>query len=154
MENKKHCLVAWTRKGSMYMIPSLINELAEPYRNRIAALDARYHRRDDEVARLLAKSRAHEDFARFLLGVSRPNEAYQEFENAALVCTFGTEKGWLYGEECPGECKPLLYRFLHMHRECLDLAARSELLRICYDRGALRRHYRAIMRADEDRKAS
>ena len=112
MENKKHCLVAWTQKGQIRMIPSLINELAEPYRERIAEVETR---------------------------LGRPNEAYQEFENAALVCTFG--------EDLP---RPLLYRFLAMHRECLDLAKESKLLSIWYDMSVLRTTFRSVIRADED----
>lgn len=72
-----------------------------------------------------------------LLG--RPNEAYQEFENAALVCTFG--------EDLP---RPLLYRFLAMHRECLDLAKESKQLSIWYDMSVLRTTFRSVIRADEN----
>ena len=152
MENKKHCLVAWTQKGQIRMIPSLINELAEPYRERIAEVETKYPHKDNEVAWLLAQSRAHEDFARFLERLGRPNEAYQEFENAALVCTFGEDKGWLYGEECKKESRPLLYRFLAMHRECLDLTKGSKVLGIWYDMGLLRKTFRSVIRADEDER--
>lgn len=118
----KYVLAAWTEKGKVHMIPSLVNELSIPYREEIGRLE---ECRDDyrrEVGWLLARSRAHERFARFLLRVGYPQEAYVEFENAAKVCA--------YGADFP--TPPLLFRFLSMHGECKDLAAGSRLLRLRY----------------------
>ena len=104
------------------MIPSLVNELSIPYRDEIGRLEACREDFRREVGWLLARSRAHEKFARFLLRVGYPTEAYHEFENAAKVCA--------YGAEFP--TPPLLFRFLSMHGECMDLSAGSRLLQQIY----------------------
>ena len=98
MSNKKYTLVAWTEKGQVRMIPSLVNEASLPYREKIHRIESRGDVRD-KVGFLLAQSRAHEEFARFLLSVGHPREAYVEFENAAEVCTWCPDELWNYGDE-------------------------------------------------------
>lgn len=52
---KSYQLMAWTDKGQVKMIPSLVAELAEPYVQRIQALEdkPRAHGEDAEVGFLL-----------------------------------------------------------------------------------------------------
>ena len=129
---KKYVLAAWTENGKVHMIPSIVNEIAAPYRERIDSLETRRHDFETEVGWLLAKSRAHENFARFLLRVGYPKEAYVEYENAAKVCALCSDNLWLQGDNCGYPTLPLLYRFLSMHRECLRLASANPLLQKCY----------------------
>lgn len=137
MPSKKYTLVAWTEKGEVRMIPSLINDAAEPYRRRIAYLESISEDVEDEIGWLIAQSRAHEAFARFLLSVAHPREAYVEFSNAAIVCTdFRVQD-----EDCDYPFRPLLSRFLAMHCECVKLAQKDRLLARTYEGSELQRHY-------------
>jgi|GEM_PF-481864 len=141
MSSKKYTLVAWTDGGELRMVPSLVNIAAEPYRERIARLKALWEEVEDEIGWLLARSRAHERFARFLLSVGYPREAYEEYRNAAMVCAFCSDELWLQGESCDFPALPLLYRFLSMHRQCVRLALKDEFLRRRYKGSNLEGHY-------------
>ena len=141
MSIKNYTLVAWTENGKLRMVPSLVNIAAEPYREKIERLAAQCEKTEDETGWLLACSRAHEKFARFLLDVGYPREAYAEFENAALVCTYCSDELWLQGESCDFPALPLLYRFLSMHRQCVKLALKNKYLRNRYKGSDLECHY-------------
>ena len=142
MSNKKYTLVAWTERGQVRMIPSLVNEASLPFRENIKRIESRRKVFRDPVAWLHAQSRAHERFARFLLSVGHPREAYVEFENAAEVCGLCPDELWNDGDEGYFPELSLLRRFLSMHAECLRLAARDRFLRISYDGSRLQRAYR------------
>jgi len=144
MSNKKYTLVAWTEKGQVRMIPSLINEVSRPYREKILLLENREVERKKKVGWLLDQSRAHEEFARFLLGVGHPREAYVEFENAAEVCTLCPDELWNDGDESFFPELHLFRRFLSMHAECLRLVAGDRFLRLAYEGSNLQRHYRTF----------
>ena len=100
MANKKYALAAWTEHGRIHMIPSLVNELSVPYREKIERLESQWNvdRTDgQEIGWILAKSRSHEEFARFLLRVGYPKEAYTEYKNAATVCLCCSDRLWRQG---------------------------------------------------------
>ncbi len=139
MENKKYTLVAWTEKGEVHMIPSMVNELSLPYRERIAELEGRWKDIDDdnEVAWLITRSKAHESLARFFLRVGRPQEAFEEYSNAAIVCASCSDHFWLQGVRAEFPTLPLLYRFLAMHRRALELAKKHPVLKNRYEGGSL-----------------
>lgn len=141
MSNKKYTLVAWTEKGQVRMIPSLVNEASLPYREKIHRIESRGDVRD-KVGFLLAQSRAHEEFARFLLSVGHPREAYVEFENAAEVCTWCPDELWNFGDEGFFPELRLFRRFLSMHGECCRLAMEDRFLRLSYEGSQLQRDYR------------
>ena len=42
------------------MIPSLINEISVPYREKIARIEAQWETVDNEIGWLIAQSKAHE----------------------------------------------------------------------------------------------
>ena len=123
------------------MVPSLIHVASKPYRDRIERVESRWEEVNDEIGWLLAQSRAHEDFARFLLRVGHPRKAYVEFENAARVCTWCSDTLWLQGESCDFPALPLLYRFLSMHRKCILLTLKDEFLKNRYRGSDLEGHY-------------
>ena len=141
MSSKKYTLVAWTQKGEVRMIPSLINDAAEPYRRRITYLESISEDIEDEIGWLIAQSRAHEAFARFLLSVGHPREAYVEFSNAALVFTFFRLQG-----EHDSKNRLLSSCFLSMHCECIRLTQKDRLLSLIYEGSELQRHYLSILR--------
>ena len=141
MSSKNYTLVAWTENGEVRMVPSLVNIAAEPYKERIAHLEAQWENVEDEMGWLLARSRAHEKFAHFLLSVGYPREAYEEYRNAAMVCVYCSDELWLQGERCDFPALPLLYRFLSMHRQCVKLALKDEYLRNRYKGSDLEGHY-------------
>lgn len=144
MANKKYALAAWTEGGRIRMIPSLVNELSVPYREKIERLDGQWNvdRTDgQEIGWILAKSRAHEDFARFLLRVGYPKEAFIEYENAAKVCLYCSDRLWLQGVRGDFPALPLYHRFLAMHRQCLRLTEGNPVLQGCYQQGELKGLY-------------
>ena len=134
MENKSKCyaLVAWFRNGELRMIPSLVRECSIPYEQNIDRLWQEFRVNDDEIGQLLKISREHEAFARFLMSVGDKTAAYHQYEQAALVCTWCSDKYWLQGEYVDFPVLPLLHRFLSMHRVCRRMAADSDLLRYKY----------------------
>lgn len=146
MSNKKYSLVAWTEKGRVRMIPSLVNEVSIPYRETIERLKNRERVFRDKVAWLHARSRAHERFARFLLHVGHPREAYVEFENAAEVCTLCPDERWNYGDIGFFPDLSLFRRFLSMHAECLRLVEEDRFVRIVYEGSQLQHDYRNFTR--------
>ena len=150
MSSKKYALVAWTENGKVRMVPSLVNEAADYYRQRIARLESLCEEVENEVGWLLSQSRAHEDLARFLLSVGFPREAYIEFSNAATVCTFGPDELWLQGDNCGFPALPLLYRFLAMHRECVRLAQGDRFLASSYEKSELRKDYLFFTKDDRE----
>lgn len=141
MSGKHFTLVAWTEHGEVRMVPSLVNIASEPYRERIGGLESCREDVEDEIGWLLARSRAHEDLAGFLLGVGYPREAYLEYEKAARVCVFCSDELWLQGQDCDFPALPLLYRFLAMHRECVRLASRDPFLMGTYKGSDLESDY-------------
>ena len=141
MPNKKYTLVAWTEDGNVRMVPSLVNELSAPYRERIENLQAMDAEVENEVGWLIARSRAHEQLARLLLGAGYRMEAYTEYENAAEVCTLCSDILWRQGEMGEFPTLPLLHRFLAMHRECMRLVQRVPALKVRYEGSRLEGHY-------------
>ena len=141
MQNKKYTLVAWTEKGSLRMIPSLVNEVSLPYRERIEAIEAQYAEVENEIGWLIALSRAHEELARFFQSVGYPLEAYIEYKNAALVCTYCSDELWLQGSACEFPTLPLFRRFLAMHAKCRRLAAADARVRNHYSDSDLERYF-------------
>ena len=146
--NTKYTLVAWTDGGQFRMVPSLVNEAARPYKERIETLEAEWEDVRDEVGWLLARSRAHEAFARFLLSVGYPRDAYTEFSNAAMVCAFCSDDLLVQGDSCDFPVLPLLRRFYSMHRECVRLVQEDPFLRNIYRDSTLRRHYLTFTQDD------
>ncbi|MBR5943722.1 MAG: hypothetical protein IKZ94_02105 [Lachnospiraceae bacterium] len=141
MANKKYTLAAWTDKGRVRMIPSLVNELSVSYRDKIGRLEAYERKPDNEIGWLLSRSRAHEEFARFLMRVGYPKEAYTEYANAAKVCTLCSDDLWVHGDYGYAPPLPLLYRFLAMHRECLKLASEHPALMEVYRESGMEEKY-------------
>ena len=144
MANKKYALAAWTEHGRIHMIPSLVNELSVPYREKIERLESQWNvdRTDgQEIGWILAKSRSHEEFARFLLRVGYPKEAYTEYKNAATVCLCCSDRLWRQG--CRGDFPtlPLYYRFLAMHRQCLRLTETNPVLKGRYEASEFKELY-------------
>ena len=144
MANKKYALAAWTENGQIRMIPSLVNELSVPYREKIEHLEGQWNvdrNEGEEIGYILAKSRAHEAFARFLLRVGYPKEAYLEYENAAKVCLYCSDNLWLQGVSGDFPVLPLYHRFLAMHRQCVLLTEGNPVLKARYEQGELKGLY-------------
>ncbi len=144
MANKKYALAAWTENGRIRMVPSLVNELSAPYREKIERLDGEWdvdRTEDEEVGWILARSRAHEEFARFLLRVGYPREAFVEYGNAAQVCLLCSDRLWLQGPRGDFPVLPLYHRFHAMHRKVWLLTRESPVLKSRYECGELKGLY-------------
>ena len=143
MENKSKCyvLVAWTYGGELRMIPSLVKECSVPYQDKIDRMWKELDFDKHEVNSLLRISREHEAFARFLMSVGDKGEAYYQYEQAALVCTWCSDEHWLQGTYVDFPDLPLLHRFLSMHGVCRRMAAENDLLRYKYEGSQLQGEY-------------
>lgn len=121
---KKYQLMAWTEKGQVKMIPSLVSELAEPYVRKIQAIaqEPRAHDEDKEADRLIRHSRAHEALGRFFLRVGYWEDAFLQFAEAALTITNCPDELWNDAEVGFLLYTPLEHRFLAMYNRCRDMA--------------------------------
>ncbi|MBQ9309515.1 MAG: hypothetical protein IJ222_01460 [Bacteroidales bacterium] len=119
------------------MIPSLVNEMKLSYEEKIAGIEAREY--EDEVAWLLARSRSWEEYARFFMKLGYYKQAYRCYDNAAMVCTYCSDRLWLQCETCEFPTLPLLSRFLSMHNCCKRLVKDHPFLRYEYEDSALQR---------------
>ena len=121
---KTYQLMAWTDKGQVKMVPSLVAELAEPYVQRIQDLEdePRAHGEDAETEQLIRRSRAHEALARFFMRVGYWEDAFLQFADAALLITNCSDDRWNDAEVGFLLHTPLEHRFLAMYNRCRDLA--------------------------------
>lgn len=140
--SKSYSLVAWTEHGRVRMIPSLVNEMCEPYREKIARIETQKY--ENEISWLIARSKSWEEFARFFLNVGYAKQAYQCFENSAEVCLFGSDSLWIQGDTCYYPTMPLYYRFLSMHGRCKWLIRENPELKFEYEGSELERDYLSI----------
>ena len=114
-------LVAWTDKGQVRMIPSLINEYIQEEMKRIHQVEenVRYGTRY-EVHDLLKLSNAYEKLALVLQGLGESDTAFNAYSKAALCCS-ASDNNWEdteWGELLFG---PLRRRFFEMFSACKDL---------------------------------
>lgn len=119
---KSYQLVAWTDNGQVKMLPSEIATFIhkeQEYINSIA--DRVRYKTPHEVQDLLKVSYAYEKLGLQLLALSRIEDAFKQFEQAALCCTASgnnwreTEWGPDTGKATP---RPLLCDVLPMQRPC------------------------------------
>lgn len=121
---KKYQLMAWTHRGQVKMLPSLVAELAKPYVQRIQALEdePRARGEDEETEQLIRLSRAHEALAHFFLRVGYWEDAFLQFAEAAKVVTNCTDELWVDADDGFLLHTPLEHRFLAMYKRCRRLA--------------------------------
>lgn len=139
MANKSYSLVAWTEKGQVRMIPSLVNEMKIPYEEKIARLDSLEY--DDEQEWLLQRSSAWEEYAEFYLSAGYNRQAYRCFENAALVISPCSDLLWVQDMNSERPVLPLYYRFLTLHSKCKSLIEQYSSLQSEYKGSRLERNY-------------
>ena len=121
---KTYQLMAWTDKGQVKMVPSLVAELAGPYVQRIQAVEQepRARGRDEETAQLLRLSRAHEALAGFFLRVGYWEDAFLQFVDAAMAASYSSDDCWDDAEVGFLLHAPLAHRFLAMYERCRQIA--------------------------------
>ena len=142
MENKSksYSLVAWTEKGQVRMVPSLVNEQKKPFEKKLELFKTECHYSD--AGWLLAYSGAWDEYARFFMNIGYFRQAYRCYENAATVCTYGsTDLLWVDDDNSSQPVLPLFRRFLAMRNHCLRLVGEHPALRHEYESGDLERDY-------------
>ena len=145
---KFYQLAAWTDRGQVKMLPSLVEELAKPYLRNIEAAeneDCAYF--DAEIDQLLRRSRAYERLGRFYRRVGYRQEAFACFAAAAKSCTEASDRHWSQSDGGYVLTRPLKLRFLTMHDTCLRLLEEAPELAVCYLRENLAREYASVTRA-------
>lgn len=122
-QNKaKACqLVAWTDKGQVRMIPSLVSEMVQPYVETIEKLEKMSRNDEEEVLIILRLSRAYEALGDFFLRIGYWRDAFPQFVKAALTCVPSSDSCWLDCEDGYLLLRPLRNRFLSMHDRCLSM---------------------------------
>lgn len=121
---KTYQLMAWTEKGQVKMIPSLVAELAEPFVQRIQAVEEEPRARgeEEETEQLIRHSRAHEALGRFFLRVGYWEDAFLQFAEAAMTVTYCSDELWNDAEVGFLLHTPLEHRFLAMYNRCREMA--------------------------------
>ena len=121
---KTYQLMAWTDKGQVKMIPSLVAELAEPYVKRIQAAEEEPRARGEEAEtkQLIRKSQTHEALARFFLRVGYWEDAFLQFAEAALTVTNCSDDRWNDADVGFLLHTPLEHRFMAMYNRCSHVA--------------------------------
>ena len=121
---KSYQLVAWTDKGQVKMIPSLVAEMAKPYVRRIQAVEDEPQAwgEEAETEQLLRTSRAYEALARFFLRVGYWQDAFLQYVQAALAVTNCTDYRWIDAGEGYILYAPLEHRFFAMYGQCCKIA--------------------------------
>ena len=145
---KSYQLAAWTDRGQVKMLPSLVEELAQPYLRSIEAAEneeCAYF--DAEIGQLLRRSRAYERLGRFYRRVGYRQEAFACFAAAAKCCTEASDWHWSQSDGGYVLSRPLKLRFLAMHDTCLRLLEEAPELAVCYLREELAREYASVTRA-------
>ena len=144
---KSYQLAAWTDRGQVKMLPSLVEELAQPYLRSIEAAEneeCAYF--DAEIGQLLRRSRAYERLGRFYRRVGYRQEAFACFAAAAKCCTEASDWHWSQSDGGYVLSRPLKLRFLAMHDTCLRLLEEAPELAVCYLREELAREYATVTR--------
>lgn len=146
MENnsKSYSLVAWTEKGQLRMVPSLVDELSEAYTQKVEELYARAEEYESEIAWLLAISGAWEANARFYLKLARWKDAFDCLSSAAMTCAYCSDRLWLQGVSCDYPALPLFHRFLAVHARVRRLVRAHPDLRHYYEDSPLEHCYLAF----------
>jgi len=158
---KTYQLMAWTDKGQVKMIPSLVAELAEPYIRQIQAADDEPRARGEkaETDQLIRRSRAYEALARFFLRVGYWEDAFLQYAQAAMVVTFCSDELWIDADEGFLLHTPLEHRFLSMYGRCKQLAEDHPTIKESTQWETLNRRHRTVTEvhriwADEFREVS
>ena len=145
MAEKHPTLVAWTDHGELRMIPSLVEESAALFRERIERLERDWDfEARDEIGWLIERSSAYEALACYYLRLGCTEQAFDAYESAALQCCYCSDRLWLQGVCCDYPTLPLLGRFHAMHVLCRDLSRSSQALRQRYLESDVRCWYLAF----------
>ena len=145
--SKASQLVAWTDKGLVKMIPSLVAEMAEPLVRRVQEVEDEPFAWGEkaQIEQLIRQSRAHEALGRFFLSVDYWQDAFIQFYEAAThlpaVCS---DLGWLDAGEGYLLCQPLERRFFAMYGLCRRLCERHPALKESIQWRQLGRDYRVV----------
>ena len=121
---KSYQLVAWTHKGKVKMIPSLVAQLAEPYVRLIQEVEAEDQAwgEEAETEQLLRQSRAYEALGQFFLRVDYWEDAFLQFYKAATAVTNCTDRRWIDAGDGYILYAPLEHRFFAMYGRCCRIA--------------------------------
>jgi len=131
-------LVAWTEKGQVRMIPSVVTEHLHVELDAINRLvDSIRYRTVYERGDIFRVSQAYEKLAVRLLNLGHVEDAFEQYAHAAQCCLSSNE--WQDTEWGEILCKPLRGRFFAMFCECKDLVRRYPQLRFNWSESGLQR---------------
>lgn len=119
MANRKRQLVAWTRGGQVRMLPSLVQESAQPFIQRIDDLEnSRPHNFQEQPRYLISLSHAYEALGRFYERFGHIREAFDAFVQAAITVTRADEYYWSDCDEGFILDSPFRERFFAVYGHC------------------------------------
>ena len=157
MENqsKSYALVAWTDKGRVRMIPSLVKQTECELLDEIIRLRETFCRKKEERDRhgiftmtpaeeiegRIAISQAYERLADFEWESGTAKEAWWALTRAAACCADCSDGLWTYGRNNFYPALPLLRRFYALHGRVLRLVEQYPSLRKLYRGSELEKDY-------------
>lgn len=152
---KTYQLMAWTDKGQVKMVPSLVAELAKPYVQRIQAVEAEPQAwgEEAETEQLFRHSRAHEALGRFFQRVGYWEDAFLQYVKAATVLTNCTDGRWIDAGDGYVLYTPLEHRFLAMYGRCRQMALEHPSIKGSIQWQKLHREWRVVTMMDRQWKA-
>lgn len=138
MENKSFQLVAWTEKGKVKMVPSLLEEVSESYRESIRRTEKFYEGpASGEIERILAHSRSLELYGNMLLRSDFIVEAFRQYVKAADVCLGGSDSLWYQHDSGYTTAPELRARFRTLYALCEELTEKYPFLKKMMESGPL-----------------
>lgn len=136
---KSYQLVAWTDKGQVKMIPSLLNDYIREEIEHINQLGERVrYGTNYEVQDLLRVSSAFERLGINLLKRGYYQQAFLCMAEAAFCCT-SSRNNWTDTEWGEMLCKPLQGRFFAMFWACKDLLRQHPTLQRLWEHSELQK---------------
>ena len=127
---KQRQLVAWTENGQIHMIPSLVQQMAQPFLERIAELESlRPFHYKEQPHYLISLSRAYEALGLYYERVGHIREAFDAYVAAALAVTEVDDYWWCDCDEGFVLSQPFRGRFFTVYGQCRKLLYKHPYLR-------------------------
>lgn len=119
---KSYQLVAWTQEGQVRMLPTLVEQFAQPFIERIRDIESRSPKCIfDQPRYYMALSRAYEALGRYYERFGQQIDAFKAYVNAATVVTNVDDIWWCDCDEGFILSKPFQGRFFVMYGKCRRL---------------------------------
>ena len=130
IKNRTRQLVAWTENGRVRMIPSLVEQFARPFRERIEEIEGtRPHDFREQPKYLIELSRAYEALGHYYERLGYHQEAFDAYVAAAVEVTCVDDFWWCDCDDGAVLSQPFWGRFFAMYAQCRRLFRKHPFLK-------------------------